>query len=176
MRNLPEMSIPATWKKVSILLFILGIILLPMSAFLFWVSYSIFLDEGVINGSMLCVGLFFISFFVGIIALYKRIIHPIKLNKNGIEFTRGRQTRFIPWSEITHIKTAQMRGVRFVDLRLKSWQMKLSQAQGLEKQKLVWKNLWISQDHIRIPSIFLKMSHKDLERTINSYFENSKNL
>ena len=174
MTPLPKTIVPTTWRKILVILVPLWLILFPMIALIVWLSIYQLLDDGKFYANILISGLILGVFLFGVTGLLARIIKPLTLTSNGIEITRGRSSRLIPWSKISHIETGRQRNVRFVSLYLKNWQISLDAAQGCERRKLIWKNLWIVRDHVRVNAMPLKLSHNDLRDLIETYFQASK--
>lgn len=172
--KLPKKVIQATKRKFALLLTPLWIIILPMVGLMLWLSSYEFTHGQEASGTILLAS-FLGSVLIGLTALVKIRTQPLSLTHDGIEIMQLKGARFIAWSEISHIEARSQSGTRFLRLYLNEWQNRLKSSERKERWILFLKNLWVPQGFVRISSMPLDVSHKELLTIVETYFENSKN-
>jgi len=173
MKKLPEKKIEGSLKIVLIIVVVTWIFLFPLIFLLnYLLFYGLSIGEDVssiiLPNSILTVFLFGVTYFC------IRNRHSLVLSQTGIKIIHGKRVRNINWSDVSHIDTGSIKGMRFARLFMKQWQQQKESLQGLERWVFIWKDLWIVRSYVDVGAMHLKISHKELLSLVETYFENAK--
>ena len=173
MLRLPETVIPMSRRKTVLRLAPLWIMIFPIFCFMLIMCYYGYSKGEEISGFIfptLILG----AFLFGITALVKITHQPIILSYDGIKIIKGKKTRFLAWSEISHIKASSHKGAHLIELHLSDWHNRVKKLQGKEKLAIILKEQFLVKSYVGVSSAYLNVSHKDLTDLVETYFEKSR--
>lgn len=176
MVKLPEKTIPATRRKIRLLLVLLWIIIFPLICFLLYLIHYEF-SRGEIISDYIFIAALLGVFLLGLTFLTERYSpQPVTLTTEGIKVILYNKAKFVAWSEISHIEEHVINihggGTRTVWLHLRDGQNIDEIFVGKNK----WKKRFYNTGILNVPTVHLRLSHKKFLNLIEKYFQNSKTV
>ena len=172
MAHLPEKIIPATQWKIRLPLILLWIIIFPLICFLLYlIHYEFSQGESISNNVFIAILLG--GFLLGITYLNERHRQqPVTLTTDGIKVIHYNKTKFIAWSEVSHIEEAMMIWTQTIWLHLDEGQNLDEYFRGKNR----WKKHFYNADILNISTMHLGIPHNEVLNLVDTYFQNSKSF